>query len=41
MEFDFNPYPKSQQTKSKRIKPTQRQMGDIRDSVDKQLKERS
>ncbi|WP_340014685.1 hypothetical protein [Paenibacillus sp. FSL K6-1318] len=41
MGLEFNPYPKSKQTKSKRVKPTQRQMGDIRDSVDKQLKERS
>ncbi|WP_028547209.1 hypothetical protein [Paenibacillus taiwanensis] len=34
-------YPKSQQLQRKRIKPTQRQMGNISDKVDKQLKARS
>lgn len=38
MTFEYRPYTKSQQTGSKRIKPTQRQMGDIRKSVDKSLK---
>lgn len=38
---DFRPYPKSQQVKSKRVKPTQRQKGDISDPVDALLKERS
>ncbi|PYE52524.1 hypothetical protein HUB98_26315 [Paenibacillus barcinonensis] len=38
---DFRPYPKSQQLKSKRIKLTQKQKGDIIDAVDKQVKERS
>ncbi|MFS0858310.1 hypothetical protein [Paenibacillus taichungensis] len=41
MTFEYRPYSKSQQTGSKRIKPTQRQMGDIRKSVDKSLKKRS
>lgn len=41
MGFKYSPYSKEQQLKSKRVKPTQRQMGDIRDKVDKQLKERS
>lgn len=35
------PYSKEQQLYSKRIKPTQRQMGEISPKVDKQLKERS
>lgn len=38
-DFGYNPAPKA--TKSVRIKPTQRQMGDISAKVDKQLKERS
>ncbi|SLJ94554.1 hypothetical protein SAMN06272722_1023 [Paenibacillus sp. RU5A] len=38
---DFRPYPKSQQVKSKRVKPTQRQKGDISHPVDVLLKERS
>lgn len=37
--FDYRPAPKN--TKSVRIKPTQRQMGDISPDVDRQLKERS
>ena len=36
---EYNPAPKP--GKSRRIKPTQRQMGDISAAVDKQLKERS
>ena len=34
-------YPKSMQTRSKPVKPSQKQMGDISTKVDKQLKERS
>lgn len=34
-------YSKQEQIRSKRVKPTQRQMGDISAKVDKQLKERS
>lgn len=41
MVLPFNPYPKSEQLRSKRIKPTQRQMGDISDKVRQQVKERS
>lgn len=39
MDFGFNPAPKN--TKSARVKHTQRQMGDISQEVDRQLKERS
>lgn len=35
------PYSKEQQLRSKRVKHTQKQMGDISSEVDKQLKERS
>ncbi|OMF05223.1 hypothetical protein BK129_14645 [Paenibacillus amylolyticus] len=35
------PYSKEQQLKSKRVKHTQRQMGDISSTVDRELKERS
>lgn len=38
-DFGFNPAPKN--TKNVRIKPTQRQKGDISTEVDKQLKDRS
>lgn len=38
---EFLPYPKSQQTHSKRVKLTQKQLGDISAEVDRQLKERS
>lgn len=38
---DFNPYPKETQLKSRRVKHTQRQLGDISKSVDRELKERS
>lgn len=41
MTFNLNPVPKSTQLHSKRIKPTQRQMGDISTRVDQELKERS
>lgn len=34
-------YSKEQQTRSVRVKPTQKQMGDISAEVDRQLKERS
>lgn len=34
-------YSKADQLKSKRVKPTQRQMGEISPKVDRQLKERS
>lgn len=37
----FSPYTKEQQTHKVRIKPTQRQMGDISTKVDKELKARS
>lgn len=39
MNLPFNPVPKK--TKSNRVKPTQKQMGDISPSVDAELKERS
>ena len=38
---DYNPVPKSKQLYRRRISPTQRQMGEISQSVDRQLKERS
>jgi hypothetical protein len=38
---DFNPYSKATQLKSRRIGNSQRQMGDISTSVDKDLKARS
>jgi hypothetical protein len=41
MGLPFRPYPKSEQVKSKRVKLTQKQMGDISPSVDAKLKERS
>lgn len=41
MGFKYTPYSKEQQLRSKRVKPTQKQMGDISSEVDRQLKERS
>lgn len=41
MSLPFQPYPKSAQLKSKRIKPTQRQMGEISQKVRQEVKERS
>ncbi|MEV2910733.1 hypothetical protein [Paenibacillus larvae] len=41
MNLPFRPYPKSEQVKSKRVKFTQKQMGEISPSVDAKLKERS
>ncbi|MFB5761060.1 hypothetical protein [Paenibacillus medicaginis] len=41
MSTPFHPYSKEQQLRSKRIKHTQRQMGDISQRVDKELKDRS
>ncbi|PNQ81932.1 hypothetical protein [Paenibacillus sp. F4] len=41
MTLPFQPYSKKQQTSSKRIKHTQRQKGDISNTVDQQLKKRS
>jgi len=38
---DFNPYSKEMQLYEKPVKMSQKQMGDISQSVDKQLKERS
>ncbi|CAM3708415.1 hypothetical protein COLU111180_04290 [Cohnella lubricantis] len=38
---DFNPYPKEKQLFQRRTKPTQRQMGEISPSVDRELKDRS
>lgn len=35
------PYSKEHQLRGKRVKPTQKQKGDISDAVDKQVKERS
>jgi hypothetical protein len=40
MQF-AQPYTKSQQTHKQRIKPTQKQMGEISTKVDKELKQRS
>lgn len=39
--FEYRPYTKQQQLQKTRIKPTQKQMGDIRPDVDKALKKRS
>lgn len=39
--MEHRPYPKSVQLRSKRIKPTQKQMGNISHPVDVLLKERS
>lgn len=39
--FSYNPYPKSKQVAKQRIKPTQRQMGDISPKVRKEVKQRS
>jgi hypothetical protein len=39
MTYGYNPVPKP--TKSNRVKPTQKQMGDISTTVDGELKERS
>lgn len=39
--FQYNPYPKSQQLHSKRIRPTQRQMGAISQKIRSQVRERS
>lgn len=39
--FAYNPYPKEVQTKSKRIKHTQRQLGDISPKVRKEVRLRS
>lgn len=41
MGFKFEPYSKEQQLKRKRVKPTQKQMGDISDRVTEELKKRS
>lgn len=41
MGFKYSPYPKSQQVKSKRVNPTQRQKGDISNLVDERVKDRS
>lgn len=41
MTHELRPYSKQQQLHSKRVKRTQRQMGEISDTVDKELKERS
>ncbi|MCY9512245.1 hypothetical protein M5W68_21740, partial [Paenibacillus larvae] len=41
MKFEYRPYSKAQQVRSKRVKLTQKQMGDISPSVDAKLKERS
>lgn len=38
---EFRPYSKADQIKSKRIKPTQRQLGDISPAVRHEVKERS
>lgn len=37
----FRPYSKAEQLRSKRVKPTQRQMGEISPRVRQQVKERS
>lgn len=39
--FDYRPISKSDQTKSQRIKPTQRQLGEITPKVRAEVKERS
>ncbi|QHZ50677.1 hypothetical protein [Paenibacillus larvae] len=41
MKFEYRPYSKAQQVRSKRVKLTQKQMGDISPSVDAELKARS
>lgn len=41
MSLPFRPQPKSKATKSTRVKPTQKQMGDISPCVEVELKERS
>ena len=41
MNKPFYPQPKRKVTESKRVKPTQKQMGDISPSVDAELRERS
>lgn len=41
MTHELRPYSKQQQLQSKRVKDTQRQMGNISDKVDKELKDRS
>ncbi|EHQ63639.1 hypothetical protein PDENDC454_04209 [Paenibacillus dendritiformis C454] len=41
MTLPFRPYSKGTQLKSKRVKDTQKQKGDISPSVDAELKERS
>lgn len=41
MTLPFQPYPKSRQLQSRRIKPTQRQMGDISQKVRQEVKTRS
>ena len=41
MTFTYNPITKASQTASKRIKPTQKQMGDITPKVRKEVRERS
>ncbi|PAF31895.1 hypothetical protein [Paenibacillus sp. 7516] len=39
--MEHRPYPKSVQLRGKRIKPTQKQMGDISNAVDERVKDRS
>lgn len=41
MSLPFYPQPKSKVNENERVKPTQKQMGDISPSVDAELKERS
>ncbi|GKU79814.1 hypothetical protein [Paenibacillus sp. L3-i20] len=41
MSLPFRPYSKEEQVRKVRTKPTQRQMGDISNKVDKHLKQRS
>lgn len=41
MSLPFYPQPKSKATESERVKPTQKQMGNISPSVDAELKARS